>query len=149
MPRRLLVMLALCALGSFAELPCCPFLPGPMKLPQAANEALAKSQADKAVLAEECAALKGRVTALEEQLAAVAATSSSTEQMRARCGRGWGCRQGGVTHARERHFRCTWQLLLHAAKELATRLGLRSMPLFVQCAGGRQPAARRGGGRGG
>lgn len=52
--------------------------------PQAANEALAKAQADKAALAEECAALKGRVTALEEQLAAVAATSSTTEQMRAR-----------------------------------------------------------------
>lgn len=57
--------------------------------PQAANEALAKAQADKAALAEECAALKGRVTALEEQLAAVAATSSTTEQMRARCGVGW------------------------------------------------------------
>ena len=51
---------------------------------QAANEALAKAQAEKAALAEECAALKGRVTALEEQLAAVNAASSTTEQMRAR-----------------------------------------------------------------
>lgn len=50
---------------------------------QAANEALARSQADKAALAEECAALKGRVTALEEQLAGVAAASSSTEAARA------------------------------------------------------------------
>jgi hypothetical protein len=49
---------------------------------QAATEALAKTQADKAGLAEECGALKGRVTALEEQLAALASTSSTGEQMR-------------------------------------------------------------------
>lgn len=50
---------------------------------QAANEALARSQADKAALAEECAALKGRVKALEEQLAGVAAASSTAEAARA------------------------------------------------------------------
>jgi chromosome segregation ATPase len=49
---------------------------------QAANEALGKAQADKAALAEECGALKGRVTALEGQLAGLAASSSSTEAMR-------------------------------------------------------------------
>lgn len=50
---------------------------------QAANEALGRSQADKAALAEECAALKGRVTALEDQLASVAAASNTTEAARA------------------------------------------------------------------
>lgn len=52
--------------------------------PQAASQALAKAQADKAALAEECGTLKGRVTALEEQLAGLQAAAGTTEAMRTR-----------------------------------------------------------------
>lgn len=57
--------------------------PSPIHPRQAANEALARSQAEKAALTEECAALKGRLTALEEQLAGLAAVGSSAEALRA------------------------------------------------------------------